>query len=114
MNKSQFMVLPGIALALFLIFSSGCVMAPVVPPIGGIYTNIMAPIDIESGTGKQIGSKTGEASTVAILGMVAFGDAGLNAAARNGGITRIYHVDYRFLNVFLGTYCKFTTVVYGE
>jgi hypothetical protein len=32
---------------------------------------------------------------------------------RNGGITRIHHVDHETSNI-LGVYAKYTTIVYGE
>ncbi len=108
------LTLTAILFLALLLFSTGCMMAPVVPPIGGMYTNIKAPIDLNSGDGKVIGPKKGEASSVAICGLVAFGDAGLHAAAENGNLTTINHVDYRFLNILMGAYSKYTTIVYGE
>jgi hypothetical protein len=41
------------------------------------------------------------------------GDASISAAAQNGGITRIHHVDHETMNI-LGIYAKYTTIVYGE
>jgi len=32
---------------------------------------------------------------------------------KNGGITRIHHIDYETLGI-LGVYAKYTTIVYGE
>ncbi|PYN11407.1 MAG: protein trl [Candidatus Rokuibacteriota bacterium] len=48
-------------------------------------------------------------------GIVVFatGDASISAAAKNGGITRIHHVDHETMNI-LGFYAKYTTIVYGE
>lgn len=98
------------------VFSAGCgsFRAPVIPPTGGIYTLIEAPMDLNSQGGKQIGPLKGEAVCKAIMGIWAVGDAGLEAAARNGGITRINHVDYRYRKVFYGFVTEFTTIAYGE
>ena len=57
--------------------------------------------------------KSGEACAHSVLGVVAFGDASIEAAKKNAGITKVATVDHRTLNVlyFYGGYC---TVVYGE
>jgi hypothetical protein len=44
---------------------------------------------------------------------VAFGDAGIKAAMKDGGITRIHHVDQKLISV-LGIYFQKTIEVYGE
>jgi hypothetical protein len=91
---------------------TGCYTAPVIPALGGAFTNTQAPLDVDYDE-TQLGSKTGKASTVAILGLFAWGNASTAAAARDGGITTIRHADYEFLNV-LGLYQSFTTVVRGD
>jgi len=106
--------LQAVGLLLLVALLTGCVMAPVVPPLGGVYTNLQAPLDLDSHNGKVIGEKKGEASSVAILGLFAFGDAGIRAACKNGGLEKVTHVDYRYVNVLLGVFCKYTTIVYGE
>ena len=91
----------------------GCVLeAPVVPPIAVLYSNIRAPIDVNL-DGTPVESKRGEASTTTIFGLVSFGDAGIKAAADEGGLTTIESMDYAYLNI-LGIYQKFTTIVYGK
>ncbi len=65
-------------------------------------------------TSNPVGNKCGEASTTRILGI--FGGStnmGINAAAKNGGITKISHVDQSSYSV-LGIYSKYTVRVYGE
>jgi len=57
-------------------------------------------------------SKVGRAEAWGIL-VFATGDASISAAMRNGGITRIHHVDHE-TSSFLGVYAKYTTIVYGE
>jgi hypothetical protein len=41
------------------------------------------------------------------------GDASIEAAAKNAGITRIHHVDYQTQSV-LGVMADFTVIVYGN
>ena len=90
----------------------GCYWTPVIPPSGGVFTSIEAPLDIDYAN-TDLGSKRGEAHTTAILGMIAWGDASTQAAAGDGGISTIQHADYEYFNV-LGVYQKFTVKVYGE
>jgi hypothetical protein len=86
--------------------------APVMPPSGFAYTNTKAPLDIDLNK-TQLGARKGEASSVSILGLVAYGDASTQAAATAGGLNTINHADYRSWSL-LGIYSKYTTVVYGE
>ena len=62
----------------------------------------------------RLGDKTGEASTQSVLWLVAWGDAGIQAAAAEGGITTITHADLKVFSVLFGLYVRQTTVVYGE
>ncbi|MDO4949875.1 MAG: TRL domain-containing protein [Bacteroidales bacterium] len=64
-------------------------------------------------TSNPVGNKCGEASTTRILGLGGSDNIGINRAAKDGGITRISHVDYSTFS-FLGLYTKMTTRVYGE
>lgn len=111
-----------IAMTAFVLVSvtmvtAGCggFKAPVEPPQALIYTNISGPMDYnvhETKTGP--GLKSGEATVSQVLGMVSTGDASITAAARQGQITKIHSVDYKFKSYVLGVYSKFTTVVWGE
>ncbi|NIR62256.1 MAG: hypothetical protein GWN00_00465, partial [Aliifodinibius sp.] len=58
-------------------------------------------------------SKTGVSEATSILGIVATGDASIDAAMKNGGITKIHHVDFHSTSV-LGIYAKFKVIVYGD
>lgn len=86
--------------------------APVVPPQGMIYSNTSAPISTNFDSA-DLGSKKGEAYAEGVLGLVAWGDASVHTAAKDGDLQVIEHVDYEMLNV-LGIYTKFTTKVYGK
>ena len=76
---------------------------------GSIYTDVSGPVGATSNSG---GSKMGSAESSGVLGF-AWGDSSIKAAAANGGITKISHVDYHVTAV-LGVYVKTTVTVYGE
>jgi len=80
-------------------------------PLGVIYTELKQPVAV--GDKPVMGTKTGRAMSTSVLGIVATGDSSITAAARNGGITKISHVDYEVRNI-LGLIGEYTTVVYGE
>ena len=91
---------------------AGCMVAPVMPPSGMIYTGTTAPLDLDLNN-TDLGTKHGRADASSILGLFAWGNAGVSAAAQAGGITKIKHADYEQMNV-LGIYQRYTTIVYGD
>ena len=91
---------------------SGCLVAPVQPPYGILYTSYQAPLDYDQ-DGGAVGSKSGTSETMSILGLVALGDGSIKTAASNGGITTITGADYEYVNI-IGVYQKYTTIVHGE
>jgi hypothetical protein len=78
-----------------------------------VYGNFGHPLDTDLND-TTLGSKVGEASTQSVLWLVAWGDSGVAAAAREGGITTIRHMDQRTLYILWGLYFKNTTIVYGD
>ena len=90
------------------VFLSGCAIGHA-PVTAGITLNEKGPVAVGSATGS---SKIGRSEAWGIL-VFATGDASISAAMRNGGITRIHHVDHE-TSSFLGIYAKYTTIVYGE
>ena len=96
------------ALAMLL---TGCVapMGTVGGAYGYVYTDVSGPVLATSNSGA---SKTGQATSKGII-CVATGDSSIKAAAANGGITKISHVDYHVTSV-LGLYVETTVTVYGE
>lgn len=91
---------------------SGCYSAPVMPPLGWVFMDVTAPLDIDQSE-SAVGTKSGKASSMSILGLVAVGDCSIESAAQDGGITTIQGADYEFFHI-LGIYQSFTTVVHGE
>ena len=95
-----------------VLMTTGCLRAPFQPPVGSAYTDYTAPLGVEV-TDTKIGPKTGQAKTTSILGLVAFGDASIQTAAKNGGLKKVYHADYKYFNV-LGIIQETTVIVNGE
>ncbi len=80
---------------------------------GCLFVDVTMPLDIDLDQ-TELGDKTGEASSHAVLWAVAWGDAGTKAAAENGDITVVRHADTKLYSFFLGIYTRRTTVVYGD
>ena len=97
---------------LFLgLFAAGCFTGctVVTPMNGSIYTELSGPVAMGPAA---TASKRGEAKATSIVG-VALGDASIEAAMKNGGITKVHHVDTKVKNI-VGVYAEYTTIVYGE
>lgn len=92
-------LLAGIAV---LFLTSGC-----------LYLNSKTPYDTDLDK-TVIGPKVGKAHTYSVLWLAGWGDAGTAAAARNGEITRIDHMDRHVIVILFGLYTRVTTIVYGE
>jgi hypothetical protein len=86
---------------------NGCGHAPF---IGGLYSEEQFPV---AATANPSGNRVGEACAFQILGLVATGDASIEAARRNGGISMISSVD-QTLNSYLFVYAKSCTIVRGR
>lgn len=88
--------------------------------LGGCASQVpMGLVIIENTLPMQIGDtdarclKTGTATSKSYLGLVATGDASIETATKNGGITKIHHADWKVKNT-LGFVGEYTTTVYGE
>ncbi|MCX5867779.1 MAG: TRL-like family protein [Proteobacteria bacterium] len=92
-----------------LCFFMGCAMVQS-PVMGFIYMDVKAPITADSGASA---SKEGTACASSILGWVATGDASIEAAMKNGGISKVATVDYNSTNILM-IYAKFCTIVRGQ
>ena len=102
------MLKPLLLAATCAVWLSGCAMAngPVFAPVT---LNMKGPV---SAGPAATGSKVGRSEAWGIL-VFGTGDASISAAATNGGINRIHHVDHETTNIF-GIYAKYVTIVYGE
>jgi hypothetical protein len=79
---------------------------------GMVYEGITVPHSVTSNTISD-NAKVGKSNYISVLGIVAVGDGGVNAAAKNAGIKKISHVDEQKTSV-LGVFTKSETIVYGE
>ncbi|MEM7165605.1 MAG: TRL domain-containing protein [Planctomycetota bacterium] len=80
---------------------------------GCVFVDVKTPLDTDLNR-TQLGSKEGRAHSQVILGLIAWGDAGTQAAAAQGGITTINHADMEVFSILGPLYSKQTLVVYGD
>ncbi len=78
-------------------------------PMGIVYTDGKMGIQAVSGAA----GKTGKACMTSILGLVATGDASIEAAKAAGGITEVTNINYEVNNI-LGIYGQYCLVVQGR
>ena len=92
-------------------FMTGCVAPYASPVYGGLITSdVKGPIAVGDPTAQCTKEGTAEATGIILF---ATGDASIDAAMKDGGITKIHHVDCKVFSV-LGLYTKWETIVYGE
>ncbi len=107
-----------LALATVALLSSGCAVAwqvPVDPPRGILFSQYRAPLTANFGE-VPVSEKVGTASTfyVNFFGYdFAWDDARIEAAAREGGLSRVDYADYEVMQI-LGIFAQFTVRAYGE
>jgi len=93
---------------LFLLLAAGCSHAP----LGGvIFTDLQMP---EAATANPAGNREGQSCAKSVLGLVAWGDASIENARRNGGITMISSVDTSYKSYLGLGYAVRCTVVRGR
>ncbi len=80
---------------------------------GCVFMNVIQPLDTDLATTK-LGSKVGRSEAQSILGLVAWGDAGTQAAAKDGAITTLNHADMQIFSILGFVYTRQTTIVYGD
>ena len=78
-----------------------------------VFTDVKIPLDTNLEETK-LGSKTGESSAKSVLWLIAWGDSGTQAAAKEGQISTILHADQKIFSVLFSLYSRQTTVVYGD
>ncbi len=91
-----------LALAMVLALTPGCLV-----------TDITTTLDTNLDR-TQLGDKVGKSNMKSVLWLVAWGDAGTEAAAANGEISTIHHADMEVFSILFGLYYSQNTVVYGE
>ncbi len=59
-------------------------------------------------------AKKGTSQASSVFGLYAYGDAGITKAMKNGGITKVHHVEYEDTVFLYGIFHNVQTIVYGE
>ena len=80
---------------------------------GCLYTQVKIPLDTDV-SGTKLGEKEGRATIKSIFWLYAWGDASTAAAARDGLITTINHLDREQKVILFGLYSETTTIAYGD
>ena len=90
---------------------SGCAYNSPVP--GVIFTYTTFPSGDKVKLDSETAGKQGKSSCRSFFGLVALGDCSIKSAMKDGGITKIHHVDSKSTH-FLFIMYKYDTIVYGE
>ena len=102
--KKKIVLLSFLVLPLWL--GTGC-MGVATPAVGILITDVKW----DGHTSGKQGPKTGKACAKSVLALVASGDASIEAAAAEGGITNVTSVDHESTwTLLFGEYC---TIVHG-
>ena len=109
-NRMKKLLIVGLALAVAAAIA--CSGGGYQAPSGSIMQNTTLNKDVSTAT--DLGSRTGEACTGAILGIISSGDGGVKAAAAAGGITTVKAVDYKVDNLLGSVLANTCTIVHGD
>lgn len=99
-----------------LVFSQLRILLTAFMPIifsGCVYSKVIYPLDTDVNQ-THLGQKIGRASSQSFFWLVATGDGGVEAAAKDGNITVINHLDVERYMLFFGAYVRVTTIAYGD
>lgn len=102
--KKSLLILGAAASAAIL---SGCASTI---PTGAFYTDVRVPV---SATANEVGTKIGKSTCKSYVGVVTIGDASIEAAKKNGGITKVVSVDWKAKSI-LGIVGEYECIVRGE
>lgn len=94
----------------------GCTFIPGMYPSGIIYNGTTTPhgLDrLEMAGPEKTGDRTGEACVSGILSLVAWGDASVDAAKKDGVVTDVESVEFKSFTI-LGIYSQGCTQVHGK
>jgi hypothetical protein len=105
--KAKYLVWATIAMISFSLLC-GCATPY---PSGIAYTKLKLPVNVTSNPSES--PKVGIAECKSYFGLVAIGDASIETAMKNGGITKIHYIDWDVKNV-LGIIGTYKVTVYGE
>lgn len=93
--------------------ASGCAVPDTTHLPGSIMLDVGHEGMVVAEDGKVSSAKTGKGTQSSILGWITSGDASIEAARKDGEISKISHIDYHASHI-LGIIGDCTTIVYGE
>lgn len=99
---SRFSIFVIVALFLSSVLFSGC-----------IYVKVRTPLDTDVSQ-TRLGEKVGKSDAYCIAWLFAWGDASTEAAASDGEIETINHLDSEYKIILFGLYSRRTTIAYGD
>jgi len=99
-----------VLMTMAVLFLGGCATSRA-PMVGVLYSNGESGV---AATSNPSGNRVGEACMMSALGLIAWGDASIETARRNGGITMITTVDESTTRILGFVYSKYCTVVRGR
>ncbi len=80
---------------------------------GCLYSGVTTPLDTDLNQ-TVLGHKVGKSSLHCVLWLFAWGDMSVAAAARQGGITTLNHMDMQTHMILFGLYTRQSIIVYGD
>jgi len=98
-----------LAMLLCVPILTGCAMAAA-PVNGAWYTGVKWGGEMPNGAP---GSRSGQSDCMSVLGLIAIGDASVEAAMKNGNISKVATVDHETFSI-LGLFASFKTKVTGD
>ena len=78
-----------------------------------LYSHVTAPLDTNLDQ-TVLGHKVGKSSLYCVLWLFAWGDMSVAAAARQGGISTLRHMDTEIRMILFGLYTRQSIIVYGD
>ncbi len=78
-----------------------------------LYLDVKTPLDKDV-RNTQLGEKVGRSKSHSVMWLVAWGDAGTAAAAKNGKIKTVSHLDVHYYSILFGLYSSRETIAYGN
>ncbi|NUN49415.1 MAG: hypothetical protein HUU15_11365 [Candidatus Brocadiae bacterium] len=93
---------------------AGCSYGITPVPDGGLFSSVKYPSYYGGVTNDAAGAKTGASSATGFVGLIAVGDASVETACANGGVSKIKTVSHKTTKILGGLYWKFETIVTGD
>ena len=103
--KKTLVLIPAVA----ALFMAGCASSI---PMGTVYTDVKLPVSATANVDTS-NLKVGRSTCKSFVGVVAVGDASIEAAKKNGGIKKVVFVDWKAKST-LGIVGEYECIVYGE